>query len=161
MTPNHDSANHGPVTLTHQGWTTEALDDVWAAPDGTEAIHEGGMHLLDLVAAVDYLARGLRHDFTVWDALEEALRWWLTEQTALTSDAIDDPASARADDDPLHARLDQLLNRLTEDPAVTTADVLELAVRHWATAMAERFNAGYHWPHPTARRGFPPPATNL
>jgi hypothetical protein len=163
MTPNHDSASHSPGTfdtVTHQGWATDALDDLWVDPDGTEALHEGGTHLLDLVAAVDHLARGIRHDFTVWDALEEAFRWWLTEQAARATSTLDDHDSALAGDDPLHARLDQLLTRVGEDPTTTAADALQQAIRRWTTAMADRYNAGYHWPHPTPRHSFPPPLIN-
>src|SRR5690606_24399116 len=45
----------------------------------TDEPAEGGTWLLDLVAAVDYLRRGIRPNITVWDALDEALRWLLTE----------------------------------------------------------------------------------
>ena len=36
----------------------------------TDEPAEGGTWLLDLVAAVDYLRRGIRPDITVWDALD-------------------------------------------------------------------------------------------
>ena len=36
----------------------------------------GGV-LLDLVAATDYLAATHRLGLTVWEAVEEALRWWV------------------------------------------------------------------------------------
>jgi hypothetical protein len=42
--------------------------------DAGEVLAEGGTWLLDVVAAVDHLGRGHRPGFTVWDALEEALR---------------------------------------------------------------------------------------
>ena len=46
-------------------------------PDNSdlESLDEGGTWLCDLVAAVDHLRRGLRPGITVWDAIEEALRW--------------------------------------------------------------------------------------
>jgi hypothetical protein len=33
--------------------------------------------VLDVVAAVEYLARGPRWGLTMWDAFEEAVRWWI------------------------------------------------------------------------------------
>jgi len=112
--------------------------------DGHEAtLAEGGTWLLDLVAAVDHLRRGHRPGFTVWDALEEALRWTLP--------ACDD-AEPWNSSDPLR----DMLRRFLDDPAATPARV-QTAVRQWVTAMADRYNDGHHWPHPAARRGFPPP----
>ena len=45
----------------------------------TDELAEGGTWLLDLVAAVDYLRRGIRPGITVWDALGESLRWLLAD----------------------------------------------------------------------------------
>lgn len=129
------------------------LDELWAA-DEPEALSEGGTHLLDLVAAVDFLARGIRPGFTVWDALEEALRWWLTTDTR----PADDEEWQPGDPDPLSTQLAQLVERLHDDPATTAAEILQQAIRRWASIDAQHFNAGYHWPHPAPRREFPPPA---
>lgn len=118
--------------------TTNPLVD---QPD-REPLSEGGTWLLDLVAAVDHLRRGHRPGLTVWDALEEALR-------STTSD--DDPAWDSPD--PLAATLRQLLDQ-SDTPL---ADRMQGAVRRWVIAMAGRYNNGQHWPHPTPRRGFPPP----
>lgn len=110
-----------------------------------EALAEGGTWLLDLVAAVDYLCRGHRPNFTVWDALEEALRW-------TTVIEADDQTTWNTDD-PLASALRRVLDA-TEPPVAAR---LQRAVRHWVIAMANRCNNGAYWPHPTARRGFPPP----
>ena len=110
-------------------------------PDG-EPLAEGGTLLLDLVAAVDHLRRGHRPGLTVWDALEEAVRW-----TTSDDDTVWDTA------DPLAATLRQLLDQ-TDAPM---ADTMQGAVRRWVMAMAGRYNNEQHWPHPTPRRGFPPP----
>jgi hypothetical protein len=113
-----------------------------------ETLAEGGTWLLDLVAAVDHLRRGHRPGFTVWDALEEALRW----STATNPD--DDTASDITD--PLAGTLRGFLNQA--DAPVATQ--IQAAVRRWVLTMADRYNNGHHWPHPTARRGFPPPLHN-
>lgn len=113
-----------------------------------ETLAEGGTWLLDLVAAVDHLRRGHRPGFTVWDALEEALSW----STATNPD--DDTTSDITD--PLAGTLRGFLNQA--DAPVATQ--IQAAVRRWVLTMAERYNNGHHWPHPTARRGFPPPLLN-
>jgi hypothetical protein len=117
----------------------------FASDDGDthgEALADGGTWLLDLVAAVDHLRRGHRPGFTVWDALEEALRW------TLPGDGDEPWESA----DPLR----ETLRRFVTNPA-PTPDGVQAAARRWVTTMADRYNDGHHWPHPVARRGFPPP----
>lgn len=111
--------------------------------DVSEPLNEGGTWLLDLIAAVDHLRRGHRHGFTVWDALEEALRWTLP----------DDGQDAEWDSpDPLAETLSQVLGQVD----VPVAVAFQVAVRRWVDATADRYNAGHHWPHPVARRTFPP-----
>lgn len=120
-------------------------DDQGAEDPAIETLAEGGAWLLDLVAAVEHLRRGHRPGFTVWAALEEALRW----SSATSPD--DDTASDSTDPltDALRGFLDQ-----TDAPVATQ---IQAAVRRWVLTMAERYNNGHHWPHPLARRGFPPP----
>lgn len=113
-----------------------------------ERLDEGGTWLLDVVAAVDHLRRGIRPHITVWDALEEALRW----HTA-TADG-DEPSEPAWDDaDPLRSTVGRFLDHAA-GPASVEA---QIAVRHWVLAMGARYNDGHHWPHPTSRRPFPPP----
>jgi hypothetical protein len=112
-----------------------------------EVLAEGGTWLLDLVAAVDHLGRGHRPGFTVWDALEEALRW--TRPTGDDEELWDSP-------DPLADSLGRFV-----DASGPAAERLQAAVRRWVTAMADRYNNGHHWPHPAARRGFPPPLHSI
>lgn len=100
---------------------------------------DGATWLLDLVAAVDHLRRGLRPGLTVWDAIEEALR--------ASEPDWDDP-------DPLRTTLHEFLAS-TSGPADLE---LQAGVRRWVLAAAKRFNDGHHWPHPGARRGFPAPS---
>lgn len=107
----------------------------------SDDVADGATWLLDLVAAVDYLRRGIRPAFTVWDALAEALRAGQPDWN---------------DPDPLRSALTDMLDRAT-----TTVDLeAQAKVRRWVLAAADRYNQGHHWPHPTARRGFPPPAVD-
>ena len=113
-----------------------------------EPLDEGGTWLLDLVAAVDHLRRGIRPGITAWDAVEEALRW----HTPSVDE--DEPSEPTWDDpDPLRSTVGRFLDRAN---GPTSAEA-QIAVRHWVLAMAARYNDGHHWPHPTPRRSFPPP----
>ncbi|MGH3441167.1 MAG: hypothetical protein ACRDUY_03810 [Nitriliruptorales bacterium] len=113
-----------------------------------EPLDAGGTWLLDLVAAVDHLRRGIRPGITVWDAIEEALRWHTsnTDGSAPVEPGWDDP-------DPLRSTLTRFLDRASGPTSVDA----QVAVRHWVMAMASRYNDGHHWPHPESRRSFPPP----
>lgn len=108
----------------------------------TEPLEEGGTWLLDLVSAVDHLRRGIRPGITVCEAIEEALRW-AAEDMKSADDEFDSLAGfiARADSE-----------------GGTALATMQTAIRRWVVAMADRYNDGYHWPHPVARRGFPPPS---
>ncbi|MFP5325942.1 MAG: hypothetical protein ACLGHT_00495 [Acidimicrobiia bacterium] len=114
-------------------------DDLFSSELESDDPADGATWLLDLVAAVDHLRRGVRPGLTVWDALEEALR----------TDEPDWDVS-----DPLRTTLHEFLAS-TSGPA----DVeLQAGIRRWVLANAQRFNDGHHWPHPAARRGFPAPS---
>lgn len=102
---------------------------------------EGGTWLLDLVAAVDYLRRGIRPGITVWDALGESLRWLLAE--AVNPESAD--AIAAAIVDAMAANVEAPIS-------------IQTAIRRWVLTMAGRYNDGHHWPHPESRRGFPTPS---
>ena len=137
------------------------LDQALEADDSetTEDLALGGTWLLDLVSAVDFLRRGDRHGLTVWDALEEAVRWWVAERVSLI-DGVPDPDIADlawGDPDPLRTALRRLLAASTIDDTVTIDIALQQAVRRWVTTMAERYNDDQPWPHPVVRRAFPPP----
>jgi hypothetical protein len=108
-----------------------------------DELAEGGAWLLDLVAAVDHLRRGIRPGITVWDALGESLRWLLAE-TDTTPDAPDTIAAA-------------IVDAMAAD--IEAPISIQTAIRRWVLTMADRYNDGHHWPHPLPRRGFPPPST--
>ena len=123
--------------------------DPTAAPladDESEALAEGATWLLDLVAAVDHLRQGARPGITVWDAFAEAVRWTHSDTDRAETENTD----------LLAAQLTVVLADVREQ----TAAVLQAAVRRWVLTMAGRYNDGFHWPHPTARRTFPPPLLN-
>lgn len=104
--------------------------------NGSEPLDEGGTWLLDLVSAVDHLRRGYRPGLTVWDALAEAIDW---------------AAATTAEDSPLPRDFGGMLTARPPDH-----EALQRAVRVWVLVMGDRYNAGYRWPHPVPRTGFPP-----
>ena len=110
-----------------------ALDDLEPAD---EPLHDAGCLLLQLVAAVDYLGRGFRPGFTVWDALEEALRWHGEIEPHWT------------DPDPLLRTL-RLSFSLTAHRSA--ADSLNVAIRRWVEAAAIAFNDSIPWELSSAR----------
>ena len=133
--------------------------------DATEDLADGATWLLDLVSAVDHLRRGHRHAFTVWDALEEALRAWVTERRSEDGDA--DRSAARGDDlpwdvpDPLASTLAEVLDALAVEPQLDARAVFQQAVRRWVLDLAAGSNDGALWPHPLPRRSFPPVRLSL
>jgi len=112
-----------------------------------ESLDEGGTWLCDLIAAVDYLRRGLRPGITVWDAIEEGLRW----HTPSTDHHAAEPAWG--DPDRLRSTLTRFLG---QNPGPANVET-QIAIRRWVLTMADRYNGGHHWPHPLPRRSFPPP----
>ena len=131
--------------------TDTRTDHPWSTVDDAEPLSEGGAWLLDLISAVDYLRRGLRPAFTVWDALAEAIRWWNEEQ--LATDGVLAPELCEGFwewNDPLREVLRGLIALCDSNDTHDTAAVVQQAVRRWTTIMGARFNAGYPWPHPLA-----------
>lgn len=95
-----------------------------------EPFSDAGGLLVQLVAAVDYLGRGIRPSFTVWDAIEEALRWHGDIETDW------------ADPDPL---LRTLRLSFLSNPSESAAVSLNAAIRHWVTAAATTYNDSIPW----------------
>ena len=106
---------------------------------------EYGETWLDVVSAVDYLNATHRPELTVWDALEEAVRWWVSARFEATADGL----FARlvevpwTDPDPLRHSLERMLE-VSEPYGTTdgqgTSDVLDSALGAWLGEMAVRFN---------------------
>jgi Txe/YoeB family toxin of Txe-Axe toxin-antitoxin module len=119
---------------------------------------------LDVVAAVDHLSRHHRLGLTIWEAVEEALRWWTADLVApewgdLGPDGWADTAWVD-DPDPLRTTIERLLATV-EPSAWAGGPALERsltgALEQWIRRMAEQYNDGRHWPHPAPRRGWPSP----
>lgn len=126
---------------------------------------DGATWLLDLVSAVDHLRRGHRHQFTVWGALEEALRAWVFEHHAQKA-SQNGQEPGRGDlpwdaPDPLAVTLAEVLDVLAGEPHLEARVVLQQAVRRWVLDLAARANDGACWPHPLSRRLFPPVRLSL
>jgi len=110
---------------------------------------------LDVVSAVDYLSRGHRPGLTVYDALEEALRWHIDalvsgyEEFSAMDERVDLPWD---DPDPLHTALDQLAlhNPPADDEQSTSAHACHSALAHWVRQMADQYNDGCRWAHPSS-----------
>lgn len=145
--------------MTHAHFAMPTLADTSGPRFDTESLDEdlgeGGGWLLQLIGAVDHLRRGLRHQFTVWDALEEALREWLDERAAdeRGHTVPDLPWDAN---DPLADTLGRFLDALA-DTDLEARVALQQAVRRWSCRLADAVNDGVAWPHPIARIEFPPP----
>ena len=111
---------------------------------------------LEVVAAVDYLGRGHRPGFGVWDAVEEALRWHTAYVVAGDDDALAAVAAAELpwdDPDPLRTALERLV--VHHPPAAeaeeTSADVIHAALADWLLVMAHDYNDGHCFPVPGDR----------
>ena len=112
---------------------------------------------LDVVSAVDYLSQGHRPGLTVYDAMDEALRWHAVWPTDGHDDATSAPQSCELpwdDPDPLRTALEQLIadHPPTIDQGWKTSDALHHALRVWTDRMAGQFNDDQQWAHPNARR---------
>ena len=112
---------------------------------------------LDVVSAVDYLSRGHRPGLTVYDALEEALRWhsaWpvgFRDEESLPSEATKLPWD---DPDPLRTAVQQLVadNPPSAEQDVTISTVVHHSLASWVRHMSATFNDDRQWAHP---RGHP------
>jgi hypothetical protein len=108
---------------------------------------------LEAVAAVDYLTDTHRPGFTLWDALDEAIRWWTVEML----DPRDGFPARRAvelpwaDPDPLRSSIEALLDAVppAESPAAfALGDVLTAATAAWLAVMSDDFNDGHRFGSP-------------
>jgi hypothetical protein len=117
---------------------------------------------LDVISAVDYLSRGDRHGLTVYDAVEEALRWHTATLLAGGDEFL---AAAEAsqvpwdDPDPLRSALERLV--IHHPPAVDDESTTPYAIHHalklWVDQMADEYNDGHKWVHPRPGQPMPSP----
>jgi hypothetical protein len=110
---------------------------------------------LDVISAVDYLSRGHRHGLTVYDALEEAMRWHTATLVAGDDDRLAATVAAELpwdDPDPLRSALERLVLHLPSavDEHTTTGHAIHAALAHWVQTMAAQYNDGHRWTHPRA-----------
>ncbi len=92
--------------------------------------------MLDTIALVDFLRRGDRYGMTLWDAIEEAIRWWTAEHQAIESGTTDQEAAEPwlGDSDPLRRTLAHLLEVTAEDDEpIHISIALQRALRRWAS----------------------------
>jgi hypothetical protein len=120
---------------------------------------------LDVVAAVDYLSATHRLGLTVWEAVEEAIRWWTFDYITPTDD-LSDAAFAELpwdDPDPLRSTLERLLG-LAAPVGITDgqdlAAVLSSALAVWVDRMAIVYNDSHTFSHPAPNDGWPTIASN-
>jgi len=113
---------------------------------------------LDVVSAVDYLSQGHRPGLTVYDAMEEALRWHVS--ALMTGDDERAAAGERGplpwdDPDALRTALEQLAlhQPAAGDEGSALASAFHRALAHWVRQMADQYNDGRDWIHPTSDRG--------
>lgn len=117
---------------------------------------------LEVVAAVDYLSRGHRPGFTVWDAVEEALRWYTAHLVAGDDDALAAMAAAELpwdDPDPLRTALERLVAHHPPSDASegTSAEAIHAALTDWLLAMAHDYNDGHRFALANRIRAIPSP----
>jgi hypothetical protein len=119
------------------------------------ASDHGGVWL-EVVSAVDYLAAAHRPGLTVWDAVDEAIRWW-------TMELLDPRAGFPphhgvelpwCDPDPLRSTIERLLAAVAPASGPDGAalpDALTAALATWVGAMADEFNDGQAFAPPEQR----------
>lgn len=105
---------------------------------------------LEVVSAVDYLGCGHRPGFTVYDALEESLRWYTAYLVAGDDDTLAAAAAAELpwdDPDPLRTALERLVlhHPPATDDAETTSHAIHEALREWLRLMSEQYNDSWAW----------------
>lgn len=124
---------------------------------------DSGGVLLDLVAAVDFLSSTHRLGLTVWEAIEEALRWWAADRLASPGELVDEAFSELPwddDPDPLRTGVERLLACTSGAGAPGGLDfgvIVSSAIEVWVRRMADLYNAGHRFAHPAPRHGWPSP----
>ncbi|MCU1390661.1 MAG: hypothetical protein JWL72_3999 [Ilumatobacteraceae bacterium] len=129
--------------------------------DAGQDCDPGGVWL-EVVAATDYLSQHHKPDFTVWDAVEEAIRWWAADFLSPSDES--EPAVAPVlpwnDPDPLRSSIERLLatvgaSELPDGHGMPEA--LTAALRVWLRLMSNTYNDGHRFAHPQPRLGWPSP----
>lgn len=98
---------------------------------------------LEVIAAVEYLGCTHRPGLTVWDALAEAVRWWVDGASSPADSGRGGCSPPWNDPDPLRTALESLLGVVGSAGTLDGHDlatVMDGAVRCWLEAMASAFN---------------------
>src|SRR5690606_38342385 len=96
--------------------------------------------------ASNYLRELERPGFTVWDAVDEAVRWWIVDHLSVDGDTDEVPDLPWDDPDPLRTVFGELLNIVPSAGAPgghTMAAVLDSALVVWLARTAHRINDGH------------------
>jgi hypothetical protein len=104
-------------------------------------VDDGGGLLLELVAAVDYLRRGVFPGFTVWDGIEQALRWHVNIEADF------------AESDPLARAIRVAIAQTGQ----SSASALDAAIRAWIDSTSAVYNEGHRWRQPDETLDLPHP----
>ncbi len=98
---------------------------------------------LKMIAAVEFLGTTHRPGLTVWDALAEAVRWWVEDESSSAEAGRERYSLPWSDLDPMRTAMELLLRSA---PPAGTLDghdlpaVMESALCGWLEGMAAAFN---------------------
>lgn len=112
--------------------------------DETRSVEYGELWI-EVSAAVDYLGCTHRPGLRVWDALAEAVRWWVEDASSQAQSGCGRCRLPWSDPDPLRTALESLLGVVGPAGTLDGHDlptVMDGAVRSWLDAMSEEFNDG-------------------
>lgn len=117
--------------------------------------HSSSQVWLHVVSAVDYLSHGHRPGLTIYDALEEALRWHVSSVIAGDDEhaaAVESGHLPWDDPDALRTALEQLAlhSPPADDEQSTSAFAFHSALAYWVRHMADQYNDGCRWAHPSS-----------
>ncbi len=99
-----------------------------------------------VVSASSYLADLERPGFTPWDALDEAIRWWIHDRLSVEGEVDIGDDIPWDDPDPLRTTLQVLFDTAPSSGAVDgheLSTVLDAALRVWLVRTADQVNDGH------------------
>ena len=115
---------------------------------------------LQVIGAVEFLAEHDRPGITVWEAVEEAGRWWIADRLNPPEDH-DAPVVTELpwdDPDPLRTVLEALLSTVPPiglPGGLTVGDAITAALDVWLGYMSNTYNDGMKFAHPAPSNGWP------
>ena len=115
---------------------------------------------LQVLGAVEFLAQHHRPGISVWDAVEEAGRWWIADRLNPPEDH-DAPVTTELpwdDPDPLRTLLEGMLAAIPSlglPGGVMVADALTSALDVWLGYMSNTYNDGAVFARLVPRHGWP------